>query len=99
MANHVAVLHRRDDAIVDVQIGTADGAGRDLDDRIPRMLDHRIRHCLAAHVAFAVPTKSLHLYALLTFTSGSALAMLLGAQTKRKRCVLTIDALRTSRMA
>jgi hypothetical protein len=43
-----------------VEIGAANGAGRDLDDRISRVLNPGIRHRLKAHVALAVPTESLH---------------------------------------
>ena len=37
-------LHRRDDAVVDVQVRAADGAGGDLDDGVARMLDLGIGH-------------------------------------------------------
>ena len=55
MADDIAVLHRGNDAVIDMQVGTADGAGRDLDDRIASVLDLGIRNFLAAHVAFAMP--------------------------------------------
>ena len=60
VAEDVAALHLRDDAVEDVQVGAADGAGRHLDDGVARMLDFGIRHALAAHVALAVPDQSFH---------------------------------------
>ena len=48
------------DAVEDVQVGAADRAGRHLDDGVARMLDLRIGHALAAHVALAVPGQCFH---------------------------------------
>jgi hypothetical protein len=55
MANDIAFFHGRNHTVKNMQIRAADGAGSDLDDRILRVLDLRIRDGLAAHVAFAVP--------------------------------------------
>ena len=57
---HVAVLHAGNDAVVDMQVGAADRAGRYLDDGIARMLDPRVRDAFASHVAFAVPGECSH---------------------------------------
>lgn len=42
MAKHVSLFHRRDDAVENVEVGTAYRARRDLDNRVARMLDTRI---------------------------------------------------------
>jgi hypothetical protein len=42
---------RRHDAVEDVEVGAADGAGRHLDDGIAPMLDLRVRYAFAADVA------------------------------------------------
>src|SRR5205807_1829231 len=60
MAENVAFFHLRDDAPVDVQVGPADRARRDLDGVIARMLDLRFGNLIAADIAFAVPRQSLH---------------------------------------
>ena len=61
VAQNVALAHRRDDAIENMQVGATDRACGDLDDRVSRMLYFRVGHTLAAHVAFAVPGQRLHL--------------------------------------
>jgi hypothetical protein len=43
-----------------MQVGAADGASRDFDDGIARVLDFGIGHGAAANVAFALPTQSPH---------------------------------------
>src|SRR6476646_1426385 len=61
VADDVAALHAWNHSVVDMQIGTADGAGRDLDDGVARILDFRVGHRLVAHVAPAVPAQGFHL--------------------------------------
>jgi hypothetical protein len=51
MAEHISFFHRWDDAVEDVEVGAADGACRDLDDRVARMLDTRIVNRVAADIA------------------------------------------------
>jgi hypothetical protein len=46
--------------IIEVKIGTADGAGSDLDDRIALMLDLRIRNGVAANILRSVPDQCSH---------------------------------------
>src|SRR5208283_5136536 len=60
MAKHVAALHLRHDAVVDVQVGAADRAGRDLDDRVAAVLDFGVGNAFAADVALAMPGQSSH---------------------------------------
>src|SRR5579884_807276 len=56
----VSSLHRRDIAVVYVEIGTADGGGGDAHDRIPRIEDLRIGDLLDAHIFLAVPAGRFH---------------------------------------
>ena len=60
MAQHVAAVHLRNDAVIDVNIRAADGAGRDLDHGVARILDHRIWNAFATDVALAVKGERLH---------------------------------------
>ncbi len=60
MAEHVAPLHARHHAIIEMQVRTADGAGGHLDDGIAAMLDLGVGHMLAAHVALAMPGQRFH---------------------------------------
>src|SRR4051794_25982027 len=60
MAQDIAFLHRRNDAIEDVQIGTTNGAGRDLDYGVASILDLWVWHALASDVVLAVPSQGLH---------------------------------------
>jgi len=55
MAEDVAGFHRRLVAVEQVEIGAADRAGGDLDDRIARVLDLGIGDGVDAHVALTVP--------------------------------------------
>src|SRR3954469_10063110 len=55
VAEDVALFHRRDDAAINVQVGTANGASSDLDDCVAGMLDLGIRNGLAPDVAFSMP--------------------------------------------
>jgi hypothetical protein len=43
-----------------VEIGTTDGAAGDLDNGIPRILDPRISHRIAADIFFAMPNQGSH---------------------------------------
>ena len=60
MAEDVALFHRGHDAVEQMQVRAADGAGRHLDDGIASVLDLGIRHGLAANVVLAVPGQRLH---------------------------------------
>ena len=62
----VAGLHSRHHAVIDVQIGTADRTGRNLDDRVAGMLDLRVRYAFAADVLFSVPGQCAHAIGLLS---------------------------------
>ena len=61
VAHDVAGQHARDEIVEEVQVRTADGAARDLDDGIARVLDFRIGDGVAADVFLAVPNQRLHL--------------------------------------
>ena len=56
VAEDVAALHGGHEAVVEMQVGAADGAGGDLDDGVARMLDLRVGDRVAADVVLAVPT-------------------------------------------
>jgi hypothetical protein len=60
VAHDVARLHAGHEAVVEMQVGTADGAARDPDDRITRMLDLRIGNFIAADVGLTVPAQGPH---------------------------------------
>ena len=60
MAQDVSLFHRRHDAVEQMEIRAADGAGGDLDDGISPVLDLGIRHGVAANVVFAVPSQRSH---------------------------------------
>jgi hypothetical protein len=55
MTENVAAFHGRLIAVKQVQVGTADRAGRDLDHRISRVLNPWIGNRIDANVAFSVP--------------------------------------------
>ena len=55
MTEDVAAFHGRLVAVQQVEVGAADGAGGDLDDRVAGMLDLRIRNSVYPDVAFSVP--------------------------------------------
>ena len=56
----VALFHRRHDAVKQMQVRTADGAGGDFDDGVSPVLDLGIRHAVAADVVLAVPGQRFH---------------------------------------
>ena len=60
MAEDVALFHRGHDAIEQMQVRTADGAGGDLDDGVAPVLDLGIRHRVASNVVLAVPGQRPH---------------------------------------
>jgi len=56
----VALLHRGDEPVVEVQVGAADRRRRDLDDRVAAVQDLRIRHLLHPDGALALPAVRPH---------------------------------------
>ena len=64
VAEYVAAFHRRLIPVEQMKIGTANGAGRDLDDGIPRMLNFRVGDRVHADIALAVPTECAHSFLL-----------------------------------
>jgi hypothetical protein len=60
MAEDVALFHGGHDAIEQMQVRTADGAGGDLDDGVTPVLDLGIRHRVASNVVLAVPGQRSH---------------------------------------
>src|SRR4051794_17411281 len=60
VAEDVALVHRRNNPVENVQVGTADRAGGDFDDGVSWVFNLWVGHALAAHVAFAVPGQCFH---------------------------------------
>ena len=60
VAQDVALVHKGAHDLVKVQIGAADPAGGDPDDRVGRLLDRGIRHGVDADVSPAVERDGLH---------------------------------------
>ena len=60
VAEHVALLHRRDVAVVDVQIGSADRRRRHFDDGVARIEDDRVGNGLDLDLLFAFPADGSH---------------------------------------
>src|SRR5262249_22502909 len=60
MAENVAAFHPGDVAVVDVQIGAADGGERDAHDGIVRIQNARVGNRLHAHIIRAVPADRFH---------------------------------------
>ena len=60
MAEDVAGAHRRDVAVVEVQVGAADRGRGDLEDRIARIDDFGIGNGVDANVVAAVPGECAH---------------------------------------
>jgi hypothetical protein len=61
VAENVTLFHRRHNAVEQMEVRTANGASRYLDDGIASMLNLRIRHALAADIVLGVPRKRFHL--------------------------------------
>ncbi len=56
VAHDVAVFHARHEAVIQVQVRTADGTGADLDDGVARIFDRGVGEVVvAADVVLAVP--------------------------------------------
>lgn len=60
MAEHVAVFHRRDIAVVEMQVRAADRRRGDANDRVARIFDFRIGNGVDAHVGAPVQAQRLH---------------------------------------
>ena len=60
VAEDVARLHRRHVAVVEVEVGAADGGRGDLDDHVARILDLRVGDGVDPDVALAVPANRPH---------------------------------------
>ena len=60
VAEDVALVHERAEHLVEVQVGAADAARGDADDRVGRLLDRRVGDRVDANVALAVPGDCLH---------------------------------------
>src|SRR5262245_6576007 len=60
MPEDVALLHGRNESVVKMQIGAADGRRRDLDDRVMPVQDPGIRDLRHLDVSLAVPTVGFH---------------------------------------
>jgi hypothetical protein len=61
VAENIALFHRGHDAIEQMQVRAADGAGGDLDDGVSPVLDLWVRHRVASNVVLAVPGQRSHL--------------------------------------
>ena len=60
VAQDVALLHRRDEAVVEVEVGAADRRRGDLDDGVAAVQDLRVRHVLDLDGALALPADRPH---------------------------------------
>jgi hypothetical protein len=60
MSEDVSTLHGRLVPVKEMKVGATDGAGRDLDNRVARMLDRGIGNRVYPNVAFSVPAKCAH---------------------------------------
>jgi hypothetical protein len=60
VAHDVALLHRRDEVVVEVEIRAADRAGRHANDGVAVVLDLRVGNGVAADVLGAVPDEGPH---------------------------------------
>ncbi len=60
VADDVAGGHERGERLVEVQVGSAQAGGRDLDDRVGGVLDRGVGHLLDADLARALPGHCLH---------------------------------------
>src|SRR5436305_12290731 len=57
VADDIAAMHARDDAVIHMQVRAADRSGGDPDNRIARALDRPVGHRVATHVALSAPTE------------------------------------------
>jgi hypothetical protein len=55
MAEDIAAFHGRLKAVEQMKVRAADSAGRDLDDRVARVLYFRVGDRVDTNVAFSVP--------------------------------------------
>src|SRR4051794_38687385 len=62
MAENVAALHRRNKAVVKVEIGAADRGRGDFNDGVSLIQNLRVGHLFHPHVLFANPTVGSHSY-------------------------------------
>src|SRR3954454_2438470 len=60
MAQDVTLFHRRDEAVIQVQVGPADRRGGDPDDRVVRVQDLGIGHLLYPDIVLAHPASGSH---------------------------------------
>ena len=60
VADDVAVSEARHVAVVDVEVAAADSGGRDADQHVPGLADHRTSYRLVAHVVDTVPGERVH---------------------------------------
>jgi hypothetical protein len=60
MADYVALLHLRDNAVENVEVRSADRTRRDFDDGVAWILYFGIGDGFVPHVAFAVPAERFH---------------------------------------
>ena len=60
VAHDVALLHRGNEAVEEMKIGSADCGGRDLDDRVLRIEDFRVGHLLHPDFLLAFPAGRFH---------------------------------------
>ena len=66
MTEYVSALHWLI-TVEEMKVGTADRAGRDLNDCVARMLNLGIRYSVNAHIPFTVPAKCSHCVSLSRF--------------------------------
>ncbi|SAK99572.1 hypothetical protein AWB78_05804 [Caballeronia calidae] len=60
VAHDIAEFHAGHEAVEEMQVRAAYRARRDLDDRVARMFDHRVRHGFMANVLLALPYERFH---------------------------------------
>jgi hypothetical protein len=60
VAQDLTLIEERPQHLVEVEVGAADPAGGDADDRVGRLLDRRVGDRVDANVPLAVPGQRLH---------------------------------------
>src|SRR5439155_9907313 len=75
---NVPRLHAGDIAMVEVQIGAADGRRTDFDNGVPWIQDFWIRHCFHPHVLLSVPTNRSHFRLLLLWAAPTGCPSVVG---------------------